>query len=31
MTGAIHAVDSAQIGEPGCATNTYLDRLPVAI
>src|SRR5215212_1598684 len=26
MTDAIHAVDSAQIGEPGCATNTYLDR-----
>jgi hypothetical protein len=26
MTDAIHAIDSAQIGEPGCATNTYLDR-----
>jgi trehalose/maltose hydrolase-like predicted phosphorylase len=26
MTDAMHAVDSAQIGEPGCATNTYLDR-----
>jgi hypothetical protein len=26
MTDAIHAVDSAQIGEPGRATNTYLDR-----
>ncbi len=26
MSDAIHAVDSAQIGEPGCATNTYLDR-----
>jgi trehalose/maltose hydrolase-like predicted phosphorylase len=26
MTDAIHAVDAAQIGEPGCATNTYLDR-----
>ena len=26
MTDAIHAVDSAQIGEPGCATNTYLMR-----
>jgi trehalose/maltose hydrolase-like predicted phosphorylase len=26
MTDAIHAVDSAQIGAPGCATNTYLDR-----
>ncbi|HLM49299.1 MAG TPA: discoidin domain-containing protein [Solirubrobacteraceae bacterium] len=26
MTDAIHAVDSAQIGEPGCATNTYLNR-----
>jgi hypothetical protein len=22
----MHAVDSAQIGAPGCATNTYLDR-----
>jgi hypothetical protein len=26
MTDAIHAVDSALIGAPGCATNTYLDR-----
>ncbi|HEX4718618.1 MAG TPA: discoidin domain-containing protein [Thermoleophilaceae bacterium] len=26
MTDAMHAVDSAQIGAPGCATNTYLDR-----
>jgi hypothetical protein len=26
MSDAIHAVDSAQIGEPGCSTNTYLDR-----
>ena len=26
MSDAIHAVDSAQIGQPGCATNTYLDR-----
>jgi trehalose/maltose hydrolase-like predicted phosphorylase len=26
MSDAIHAVDSAQIGEPGCATETYLDR-----
>jgi trehalose/maltose hydrolase-like predicted phosphorylase len=26
MTDAIHAVDSAEIGAPGCATNTYLDR-----
>src|SRR3954464_3111748 len=26
MTDAMHAVDSAQIGEPGCATNTYMDR-----
>ena len=26
MTDAMHAVDSAQIGEPGCATNTYLNR-----
>jgi hypothetical protein len=26
MTDAIHAIDAAQIGEPGCATNTYLDR-----
>src|SRR5215213_3005497 len=26
MTDAIHAVDAAQIGEPGCATNTYLNR-----
>jgi trehalose/maltose hydrolase-like predicted phosphorylase len=26
MTDAIHAVDAAQIGEPGCATHTYLMR-----
>ena len=26
MTDAIHAVDSAQIGEPGCSTGTYLNR-----
>jgi F5/8 type C domain/Glycosyl hydrolase family 65, C-terminal domain len=26
MTDAMHAVSSAQIGEPGCATNTYLNR-----
>ena len=26
MTDAMHAVDSAEIGAPGCATNTYLDR-----
>jgi trehalose/maltose hydrolase-like predicted phosphorylase len=26
MSDAIHAIDSAQIGEPGCATNTYLNR-----
>ncbi len=26
MTDAMHAVDSALIGEPGCATNTYLNR-----
>ena len=26
MTDAMHAVDSAQIGAPGCATNTYLNR-----
>ena len=26
MTDAMHAVASAQIGEPGCATNTYLNR-----
>jgi hypothetical protein len=26
MTDAIHAIDSAQMGEPGCATNTYLER-----
>jgi hypothetical protein len=26
MTDAIHAIDSAQIGEPGCATHTYLMR-----
>jgi hypothetical protein len=26
MTDSIHAVDSAEIGEPGCATHTYLMR-----
>jgi trehalose/maltose hydrolase-like predicted phosphorylase len=26
MTDAMHAVDSAEIGAPGCATNTYLNR-----
>ena len=26
MTDAIHAVDAAQIGEPGCSTHTYLMR-----
>ena len=26
MTDAMHAIDAAQIGEPGCATNTYLMR-----
>jgi trehalose/maltose hydrolase-like predicted phosphorylase len=26
MTDAIHAIDAAQIGEPGCQTNTYLMR-----
>lgn len=26
MTDAVHAIDAADIGEPGCATNTYLDR-----
>lgn len=26
MTDAIHAIDSAQIGAPGCATHTYLER-----
>jgi hypothetical protein len=26
MTDAIHAIDAAQIGEPGCATHTYLMR-----
>lgn len=26
MTDAVHAVDAAANGEPGCSTNTYLDR-----
>ena len=26
MTDSVHAVDAAQIGEPGCATHTYLIR-----
>lgn len=26
MTDSVHAVDAAQIGEPGCATHTYLMR-----
>jgi trehalose/maltose hydrolase-like predicted phosphorylase len=26
MTDAVHAVDAAAIGEPGCATHTYLMR-----
>jgi trehalose/maltose hydrolase-like predicted phosphorylase len=26
MTDSVHAVDAAAIGEPGCATNTYLNR-----
>jgi trehalose/maltose hydrolase-like predicted phosphorylase len=26
MTDAIHAIDAAQIGEPGCQTHTYLMR-----
>lgn len=26
MTDAVHAIDAAQIGKPGCAVNTYLDR-----
>jgi hypothetical protein len=26
MTDSAHAIDAAAIGEPGCATNTYLDR-----
>ncbi|ACC40357.1 trehalose or maltose hydrolase [Mycobacterium marinum M] len=26
MTDAVHAIDAAATGEPGCATNTYLDR-----
>ncbi|KEI44325.1 discoidin domain-containing protein [Saccharopolyspora rectivirgula] len=26
MTDAVHAIDAAEIGEPGCATNTYLNR-----
>jgi trehalose/maltose hydrolase-like predicted phosphorylase len=26
MTDSIHAIDAAEIGEPGCATHTYLMR-----
>ncbi|GAB3283990.1 glycoside hydrolase family 65 protein [Parasphingorhabdus pacifica] len=26
MTDSAHAIDAAEIGEPGCATNTYLNR-----
>ncbi|MHA6801874.1 glycosyl hydrolase family 65 protein [Salinifilum ghardaiensis] len=26
MTDAVHAIDAAEIGEPGCVTNTYLER-----
>ncbi len=26
MTDSVHAVDAAEIGEPGCATHTYLMR-----
>lgn len=26
MTDAVHAIDAAAIGEPGCSTNTYLMR-----
>lgn len=26
MTDAVHAIDAAAIGEPGCTTNTYLNR-----
>ncbi|GAA4841087.1 glycoside hydrolase family 65 protein [Saccharopolyspora rosea] len=26
MTDAVHAIDAAATGEPGCAANTYLDR-----
>ncbi|WP_030614055.1 discoidin domain-containing protein [Streptomyces sclerotialus] len=26
MTDSVHAVDAAEIGEPGCATYTYLQR-----
>ena len=26
MTDAVHAIDAAAAGEPGCATNTYLNR-----
>lgn len=26
MTDAVHAIDAAANGEPGCATNTYLNR-----
>ncbi|MGH3313615.1 MAG: glycosyl hydrolase family 65 protein, partial [Streptomyces sp.] len=26
MTDSVHAIDAAQNGEPGCATNTYLKR-----
>ena len=26
MTDSVHAIDAAQIGEPGCSTHTYLRR-----
>ena len=26
MTDAVHAIDAADTGQPGCDTNTYLDR-----
>ena len=26
MTDSVHAIDAAAIGEPGCATHTYLMR-----
>ncbi|MFC7344831.1 glycosyl hydrolase family 65 protein [Saccharopolyspora griseoalba] len=26
MTDSAHAIDAAEIGEPGCTTNTYLER-----
>lgn len=26
MTDAVHAIDAADLGRPGCDTNTYLDR-----